>query len=75
MPRRAGGQAGRRPVFDRGAVKRIVAAPRRIVGMPDYHAYLEVMQRRHPGCAVPSEREFFDQYVTARYSGGPTRCC
>ena len=52
-----------------------VRAIRRILGMPDYHAYLEVMQRRHPGCAVPSEREFFDQYVTARYSGGPTRCC
>ena len=48
---------------------------RRVVGMPDYQAYVAHLQKKHPDCAVPSEREFFDQYVTARYSGGPTRCC
>ncbi len=52
-----------------------VRAIRRILGMPDYLAYLEVMRRRHPECAVPTEREYFEEYVKARYSGGPTRCC
>jgi uncharacterized short protein YbdD (DUF466 family) len=52
-----------------------MAVVRRILGMPDYATFVEHMQRRHPHCAVPTEREFFDQYVAARYSGGPTRCC
>ncbi|HKP28530.1 MAG TPA: YbdD/YjiX family protein [Gemmatimonadales bacterium] len=57
------------------SVRLIASTIRRIVGMPDYATFVEHMKRRHPQCAVPSEREFFDQYVTARYSGGPTRCC
>lgn len=56
-------------------LRQLGASLRRIVGMPDYATFVEHMKRRHPECAVPSEREFFDQYVTARYSGGPTRCC
>lgn len=50
-------------------------ALRRIVGMPDYHAYVEHVRACHPGAPVPTEREYFDQYVKARYEGGPTRCC
>ncbi|MGN6391543.1 MAG: CstA-like transporter-associated (seleno)protein [Gemmatimonadales bacterium] len=48
---------------------------RRIAGMPDYAAYVEHLRRRHPERPVPSEREFYDEYVRARYEGGPTRCC
>jgi len=59
----------------REKLRRFAASLRRIVGMPDYASFVEHMKRRHPDCAVPTEREFFDQYVTARYSGGPTRCC
>ena len=55
--------------------RRATAILRRVVGMPDYETYVAHLVQKHPGCAVPSEREFFDQYVTARYSGGPTRCC
>jgi uncharacterized short protein YbdD (DUF466 family) len=51
------------------------AAFRRIVGMPDYDAYVAHVRACHPGAAVPSEREYFDQYVRARYENGPTRCC
>lgn len=51
------------------------AAFRRIVGMPDYDAYVAHFQGCHPGAAVLSEREYFDQYVKARYENGPTRCC
>lgn len=48
---------------------------KRMVGMPDYSGYLDHMADRHPGCAVLSEREFFDQYVNARYGNGASRCC
>ena len=69
MPRRTDGPT------DRRTVRPWIAALRRILGMPDYAAFVEHMGRRHPGCAIPTEQEFFDQYVTARYSSGPTRCC
>jgi uncharacterized short protein YbdD (DUF466 family) len=51
------------------------AAVRRIVGMPDYGAYVAHHRACHPGAPVPSEREYFDQYLKARYENGPTRCC
>ena len=70
LSRSVGRSVGRSSWF-----RRATAILRRIVGMPDYASYIEHLRRKHPDCAVPSEREFFDQYVTARYSGGPTRCC
>jgi uncharacterized short protein YbdD (DUF466 family) len=48
---------------------------RRVVGMPDYAGYLRHLQQCHPDRPVPSEREFFDLYLRARYGDGPTRCC
>ena len=43
--------------------------------MPDYAAYVAHLERCHPGRPVPSEREFYLEYVRARYGDGPTRCC
>ena len=48
---------------------------RRIVGMPDYAAHVEHLRRSHPDRPVPSERQFFDDFVRTRYGDGPTRCC
>ena len=48
---------------------------RRMAGMPDYAAYVEHLRRRHPGSAVPTEREFYDSYLENRYGDAPTRCC
>jgi uncharacterized short protein YbdD (DUF466 family) len=48
---------------------------RRIFGMPDYEGYLRHLRACHPDAPVPTEREFFAQYVTSRYGDGPTRCC
>ena len=48
---------------------------RRIAGMPDYRGYVDHLRRCHPERAVPTEREYFEQYVAARYGDGPTRCC
>ena len=30
---------------------------------------------RHPDRPIPTEREFYDEYVRTRYGDGPTRCC
>ena len=48
---------------------------RRMVGMPNYAEYRRHLEKCHPGHPVPSEREFFDLYLQARYGDGPTRCC
>jgi uncharacterized short protein YbdD (DUF466 family) len=53
----------------------LVSAVRRIAGMPDYAAHVEHLRRCHPERPLPSEREFFEEYVRARYADGPTRCC
>ncbi|HEU4954933.1 MAG TPA: YbdD/YjiX family protein, partial [Gemmatimonadales bacterium] len=66
--RRTGGQLKR-------AVTRAGEMLRRIAGMPDYGAYVEHLRRRHPERTPPTEREYFEQYVAARYGDGPTRCC
>jgi uncharacterized short protein YbdD (DUF466 family) len=59
----------------RGDWNRIASVVRRIAGMPDYQAHIEHLRRCHPGSPVPTEREFFEQFVQARYGGGATRCC
>jgi len=48
---------------------------RRMAGMPDYAAYLEHRERHHPGEPPLSERDFYTDFVTARYADSPTRCC
>ena len=53
----------------------LLRALRRIAGMPDYEAYVTHLQQCHPELDVLNEREFYDDFVRARYSDGPTRCC
>jgi uncharacterized short protein YbdD (DUF466 family) len=43
--------------------------------MPDYQRYLAHLRACHPDRPVPTEREFYDDYVRTRYGDGPTRCC
>ena len=52
-----------------------MTALRRVLGMPDYAAYLAHHRARHPDCPVPTEREYYDQYVVSRYGAGASRCC
>jgi len=54
---------------------RAVATVKRIVGMPNYAAYVAHLREHHPGCAIPSEREYFDLYLKTKYSTGGSRCC
>lgn len=58
-----------------GWLARCLAALRRTAGMPDYAAYLAHRRRCHPGEPVPSERDYFADFVAARYGDSPTRCC
>jgi uncharacterized short protein YbdD (DUF466 family) len=81
--RRAGGLADRRADVTLSAAQapefnlksRLLCALRQIAGMPDYAAHVEHLRRRHPDCAVPTERQFYEEFVRARYGDGPTRCC
>ena len=53
-------------------LSRLLSALRRITGMPDYAAYVAHLRTAHPDAPVPSEREYFDQYLEARYESGAT---
>ena len=59
----------------RASLAALVAVIRRVAGMPDYAAYVAHLRRCHPGRPIPTEREFFLEYVVTRYGDGPTRCC
>jgi uncharacterized short protein YbdD (DUF466 family) len=60
-----------------GLTARCLSALRRMAGMPDYAAFVAQHRLQHPDLPVPSEREYYAQYVAARYGdgNGPTRCC
>lgn len=53
----------------------ILRTVRRIAGMPDYRAYVIHLQQCHPELAVPTEAEFYQDFVRTRYGDGPSRCC
>jgi uncharacterized short protein YbdD (DUF466 family) len=53
----------------------LVAAARRIAGIPDYDAYVAHVRAHHPERAIPSEAAFFADRQEARYRAGGGRCC
>lgn len=57
------------------ALRRALAALRRLAGMPDYQAYLAHHRDHHPHLPPQSEREHYAAFVADRYGNGPTRCC
>jgi uncharacterized short protein YbdD (DUF466 family) len=56
-------------------LERVLRVVRRVSGMPDYAAHVEHLKRCHPDSAVPSPRQFFEEFVRTRYGDAPTRCC
>jgi len=56
-------------------LRAIAAAMRQVAGMPDYDSYVEHQRRCHPDRPLLGEREFFAEYLRARYADGPNRCC
>lgn len=54
---------------------RAVAIVRRIVGVPDYDAYLAHMQRQYPDCTPMDPRTFERERLAAKYTQPGSRCC
>ncbi len=63
------------PARSRPLPSRLLASLKRVLGMPDYAAHLAHLRAHHPDCPLPTEREFYDQYLRTRYGDGATRCC
>ena len=66
---------GRLLLFLRSIVPSFLSFIRRVAGMPDYAAHVEHLRRSHPERPIPTEREFYEEFVRNRYEDGPTRCC
>jgi uncharacterized short protein YbdD (DUF466 family) len=76
QPFDTGGVADAEGVSDAPSVARRVAAVlRRIIGVPDYEAYLAHVRAHHPGQEPLSERDFHREQLTAKYSRPGSRCC
>jgi len=55
--------------------RRLVAIGRRLIGVPDYDAYVAHLRLHHPGRPIPDYAEFFAERQQARYRDGGGRCC
>lgn len=73
--RDSGGTAGQRDSGTAGSVGRIGSLLRRLAGMPDYQAHLAHLRLHHPESPIPTEGQFYNDFIRARYGDGPTRCC
>ncbi|MHB8838808.1 MAG: YbdD/YjiX family protein [Gemmatimonadaceae bacterium] len=58
-----------------GVARRVAAVIRRIIGVPDYEAYVAHVRSAHPGQEPMSERDFNRERLSARYSRPGSRCC
>jgi uncharacterized short protein YbdD (DUF466 family) len=48
----------------------------RVIGAPDYKAYLIHHAARHPGTAPMAEREYVNMFIERRFDGRSAgRCC
>jgi uncharacterized short protein YbdD (DUF466 family) len=56
-------------------LEQFLSTLRQVAGMPDYAAHVEHLREKHPEHVVPSERQYYDDFIRARYGDGPTRCC
>lgn len=59
----------------RSALARLLAVVRRIVGVPDYDAYLAHVAECHPGTTPLTREEFAKDRLDAKYSRPGQRCC
>ncbi len=71
-----------RPETERGGgvggsrrLRGVLGVVRQIVGAPDYGRYLERHAACHPDRPPLTPREYYAEFVTRRFEGGPTRCC
>ena len=57
------------------SVRLAVQSLRLMVGVPEYHAYVEHMHTAHRDKAAMTYQEFFRERQAARYGGNVGRCC
>jgi uncharacterized short protein YbdD (DUF466 family) len=58
-----------------GVLARCAAVVRRIIGAPDYAAYVAHVRARHPEREPLGEQEFVAERLNARYEKPGSRCC
>lgn len=63
------------PDAPEGMARRVAQVIRRIIGAPDYAAYLAHVTEHHPERTPLNEQEFLQDRLTARYSRPGSRCC
>ncbi|HET8771032.1 MAG TPA: YbdD/YjiX family protein [Gemmatimonadaceae bacterium] len=71
---RRAGVPGDRPGARR-LLERVGATVRRIIGAPDYDAYVVHVRTHHPGREPLCEREFIEERLKSRYEKPGSRCC
>jgi uncharacterized short protein YbdD (DUF466 family) len=59
----------------RDAWQRYMRIARRVLGVPDYDAYVAHLRAHHPDRTIPTRGEFFAERQRARYDRGAGRCC
>ena len=59
----------------RARLRRVSAVVRRIIGVPDYDAYLAHMQRHFPDCTPLDPRTFERERLADKYTQPGSRCC
>lgn len=59
----------------RRLLARVGATVRRIIGAPDYDAYVAHVRAHHPGREPLCEREFVEEQLKSRYEKPGSRCC
>ena len=55
--------------------RKLRASARRVIGVPDYDAYVQQLRQHHPEREPMSYAEFFADRQAARYRGTGGRCC
>ncbi|MBL0172752.1 MAG: YbdD/YjiX family protein [Gemmatimonadaceae bacterium] len=56
-------------------LRRVSAVVRRIIGVPDYDAYLAHMHRQFPDCTPLDPRTFERERLADKYTQPGSRCC
>ena len=56
-------------------MKKLAQILRRIIGAPDYAAYVAHVRAHHPGREPMCERDFVNERLSARYEKPGSRCC
>jgi uncharacterized short protein YbdD (DUF466 family) len=67
--------AGEDAPHRQGVLARCAAVVRRIIGAPDYAAYVAHVRAHHPEREPLGEREFIAERLNARYEKPGSRCC